>query len=187
MVDHPPVQPAPTGEPVFTDLGDRAPDAALERYKAQLAVWVAQETVYPPKMDELLGGFAQTGLRSLYLVNGGGLVAILALLGNVWGKGDVGDLANRLQPAARHLAWGLLVAFLATGVAYLSQLSFIDFRLKSWGFAAGRAGQAACLLLCLLSLALFGWGTLSGIAAVGKRVPLPSYAAAWSTIQLDNT
>jgi hypothetical protein len=181
MVDHATVQPSPIEESVLTDLGDRAPDAALERYKAHLAVWVAQETVYPPKMAELLGGFAQTGLRSLYLVNGGGLVAILALLGNVWGKGDVGGLANRLEPAARHLAWGLFVAFLATGAAYLSQLSFIDFRLKSWGFAAGRVGQAVCLLLCLLSLALFGWGTLSGIAAVGKRVPL--HAAAWSTTQ----
>lgn len=94
-----------------------------------------------------------------------------------------------VQPSSTEepVAWGLFVAFLATGAAYLSQLHFIDFRLKSWRFAAGRVGQAVCLLLCLLSLALFGWGTLSGIAAVGKRVSLTSHAAAWSTIQRGDT
>ena len=181
MVDHSTIQPSPTS----LDAADRAPDQTLERYKAELALWVEQQATFPTKAADLLTVFAQTGLRSLYLVNGGGLVAILALLGNVWGKGDAVDLASRLEPAATYLTSGLIFAFLATAAAYLTQLCFVDFREKKWARPTARWGQAICLALCAASLTLFAWGVLSGISAIGKHMPSTHRQAAWSTIQLD--
>ena len=178
--------------PAFPDLGDKASDAALEQYKARLAVWVAaqnQDAVLTPAMASLIGGFAQIGLRSLFLANGGGLVAILALLGNTWGKPGAIDLASRLEPTAKEFGSGLTCAFLATGTAYLSQLLFIDFRHTTWGYRSGRWTQAACFGLCAITLCLFVGGAWSGISAIGKRsvIHTTSQSVVWSTIQRGDT
>ncbi len=175
-------------DPDFPTPGANATHAELELFKARLEIWVAshaQETAMAPAMAALLSGFAQTGLRSLYLVNGGGLVAVLALLGNVWGRPGAINLVSHLQPSAKMLAGGLVCVFLATASAYWSQLSFVDFRAKRWGWASGRWAQGVCITLCAVSLALFTVGVWSGVSAIAKRRPVQTVAhvAVWSTIK----
>ena len=160
-----------------SDLGDKAPDGHLERYKAQLAVWTEEqkaEAVLVPEMAVLLGGFAQTGLRSLLFVNGGALVGLLAMVGNVWGRPGAVELAARIQAPAKLLAAGLLCAFIATGTAYVSQLLFLDYRYYPWGYKAGVRTREVCIGLCVASLTLFAWGGSSAISAIGKRACQPS-------------
>ena len=159
------------------DLGDKAPDGHLERYKAQLAVWAEEqnaEAALRPQMAVLLGGFAQTGLRSLLFVNGGALVGLLAMVGNVWGRPGAAELAARVQAPAKLLAFGLLCAFIATAAAYASQLLFLDYRSYPWGYKAGARTRGVCVGLCIVSLALFAWGGSSAISAIGKRTCQPS-------------
>ena len=170
------------------DLGEKALDGHLERYKAQLAAWAEiqnQDAAMVPAMGSLLGGFAQIGLRSLFLVNGGALVAVLALLGNIWGKAGAADLASRMQPSAKELTAGLICAFFATGFAYFSQLLFTEFRYMSLGWRWAQKMRVVCIVLCLLSLGLFAYGVSSGISAIGKQTSY--HQAVWSTIQHGDT
>jgi len=83
-------------------------------------------------------GFATTAIRSLFLLNGGAVIAILAFYGDVLAGG--GSLPAGLRPAGLVAALaffvaGLVAAFGCAAAAYLGQMAFAESgrrRLAHW-------------------------------------------------------
>ena len=83
-------------------------------------------------------GFATTAIRSLFLLNGGAVIAILAFYGDVLAGG--GSLPAGLRPAGLVAALaffvaGLVAAFGCAASAYLGQMAFAESgrrRLAHW-------------------------------------------------------
>src|SRR5688572_17379928 len=62
-------------------------EADLEKYKAELSVWVAKQNFSHSTSIELLRATIQTGdaaLKSAILINGGASAALLAFIGSAW-------------------------------------------------------------------------------------------------------
>lgn len=70
--------------------------------------------------------FAQLAIRSLFIANGGAILAILTFVGNLWAKDKAGPLAGAmLQPMQWFMA-GTALALTTALVSYLSQVAFIE-------------------------------------------------------------
>lgn len=84
--------------------------------------------------------FAASALKAVFILNGGGAIAVLAFLGNV----VVTDIGNQVAPALANaiklFVWGLVFSVLATGMSYATQ-TLITFRLGSEKFVAAAAKQ----------------------------------------------
>lgn len=102
-------------------------EAALERYKAQLAAGADHYRSLSDFNLEMLRSTIMTGqtaLRSSLLINGGAAVAVLAFLGNAWSKGIPHQVLVGASYGLSLFVWGVLAASTATGATYLSQAGF---------------------------------------------------------------
>jgi hypothetical protein len=105
------------------------------------------------KSHELATQYAIAGLRTLTLVQGGAVVAILSFAGNAG--------VDRIKPAliANSLSfftWGLAAALLAMLTSYMAQGNATHYR-NRWSNALEGCGTA----LVAISLGLFVWGALT--------------------------
>ena len=125
----------------------------LEEYKAEQAISLAA--------GNLLGSFGVLGIKSLFLFNGGAIVAVLAFLGHLWSpEGADRALAISVASTLHWFVWGIVSAFTATALAYGSQVVVFDFRGRSWTRWAAETGRCLCLLSCATSLTLLVVGAL---------------------------
>jgi len=142
----------------------------LEKYRAQLAVWVEQ---YKAQANIEAEGFksiilaGQTSLRSAMLINGGAAVAVLAYIGRLTGDA-VGNVAQFALPLFLFVLGALVVA-VGAGVTYLSQWFY--FGGGGWKSKVGFGLNILAMLLGVGSWALFAAGAwlaylaFSGLAA----------------------
>lgn len=63
----------------------------------------------------------QNALKSAVLINGGAAVALLAFIGNVWGKEIGKDILVPLADSMRHFTYGVLMAAMGGGATYCCQ------------------------------------------------------------------
>lgn len=134
-----------------------------EKYRSDLRMWEAANAHYDAwQLENVRGvlGFAQAGLKGFTLVNAGAIVALLAFLGNVWGKGVRG---GPFISALCLFALGLFMAVLSTGLSYYTQLLYSskDEAVQVRGATTHRVTAVAALL----SLLLFAIGAWQSIVA----------------------
>lgn len=104
-------------------------------------------------------------LKTLQLLNGGGIIALLAYLGQV---SDRPEVAHRVSGALLSFVLGLVVGTLAYLTTYLTQFALYQEAIHKLLFL-GRKHTLwlwTTVVLALASLALFGWGALSGVKAL---------------------
>lgn len=142
----------------------------LEKYRAQLAMWVEQ---YKAQANIEAEGFksvilaGQTSLRSAMLINGGAAVAVLAYIGRLTGDA-AGNVAQFALPLFLFVLGALVVA-VGAGVTYLSQWFY--FGGGGWKSKVGFGLNILAMLLGVGSWALFATGAwlaylaFSGLAA----------------------
>ncbi len=82
--------------------------------------------------------FEHAALKPLILLNGGGILVLLAFLGTVWGKSPAPNVLG-LGIAVGVWALGLLFAAFATGFGYHSQLAFYKMHSQILEIEEGRA------------------------------------------------
>jgi hypothetical protein len=145
----------------------------LEEYKAKsTASLEAFKVSFALRQSQMTTGtaYATIGLRSLLLVNGGGIVGILTFIGNLWAK-DVAaaqDLAHAASHSVSSFVIGLLLALIALFTSYISQVIFIERDEKKSGWP-GHLFRMAALLACLASFGFFAYGALSAAQAFGRH------------------
>lgn len=129
----------------------------LEKYKADLQNWVELGKQQHEARMELFRSVitaGQSAIKSSFLLNGGGAVAMLAFVGHLaeLDSNKVPLFASSLLP----FAIGVLLVTVTSGMTYLSQ----------WLYAsnvpaitkAGYALNIVCIVLGFLSYLTFSWG-----------------------------
>ena len=155
--------PDPASLPSFPDLDGLSPEerqAAVQEHGIAVDLWKARLTTLT-ELGKAAGETTRLAVSQVLLVNAGAAAALLALLGNVAGRGPsaLGPLVPELGVALLSYAVGTTLAVLVSGCAVLSH----DAALAARPRAAGR-WRAAAQVLFGLGLAAFGTGTT--IAAV---------------------
>lgn len=103
----------------------------LENQKSVLALKVYAEQVHDQRMSALnnVREYGTLTIRSLYILHGGALVALLSFAASLYGKSDEKNIliaisvAHGLRPAFYCFAAGLTLAGAISAIAYLNWLS----------------------------------------------------------------
>jgi hypothetical protein len=128
----------------------------LERYKAELSLW--RETQVALFNAAILTG--QNALKSLMLINGGAVVALLAFIGNASRSTTGSVLAKTLSLSLIWFGGGVLSAALASAATYLCQFCYgICGNSRGKSFKIAVWFHALAIVFALAALAAFGCGT----------------------------
>lgn len=147
-----------------------AGDATMEAYKANLNSWISSIQQNHERNLEMLRATIMTGqmaLKSALLVNGGASVAMLAFAGNVWGENHLPLILGQLALSLFCFTLGVLVAAIATGLAYLSQGGFGGEFSKKCNEMADTLRKYA-IWSVFSSYGLFFIGSLTVVFAIGS-------------------
>jgi hypothetical protein len=131
---------------------------------AQLRLFESQ-TAYQRELLAAVVGFAAAAIRSLFLLNGGAVIALLAFYGDLLaGGGGAATLRpTELVAALALFVTGLIAAFLCAAAAYLGQLAFAEGGRQ--GLA--RALRGLALLAAAASVTLFALGAFRALGLLG--------------------
>ena len=147
---------------------DHDRDFILEKYKAELQIWVENHKSTLKTKLELTRAtlsFGQNALKFLFLLNGAAAIAILTFLGNL-AKNDQTDKLNIFSCSLAFFSYGVLLAVFASGFSYLSQWHY-NFPEKE---KAGNWYRVLTILFCLASCVLFMEGMLSTSSNLHKLI-----------------
>lgn len=105
--------------------------------------------------------FAKVALNAVFLANGGGIVGILTFIGSVWRGDQAGAalLAENMKTAVLFFIFGIVLALLATGFAYLAQYRYLQESPSGHNYRLG------AMLATIASMAMFIVGAWCGISA----------------------
>jgi hypothetical protein len=151
--------------PSFPDLEGLSPEerqAAVQQHQVEIDLWKLRVTT----LTELAKAGAEASRLAVgqaLVVNAGGAVALLTLLGNMAGRGAavLHELLPRVGPALLAYSSGVMLALLVNVCVSLAHDAAIEMRAT----AAARWRIAARLLFAL-SLGAFGIGTVTAAVAL---------------------
>jgi hypothetical protein len=103
---------------------------------------------------------AESALKSAFLVNGGGAVALLAFFGQA--ARQPGPPSSWLAIALFVLVIGTALAAVATGLSFLAQYGYLAGKRRSW---LGRAARNITALNIVLVLFSYGCFIIAGFIA----------------------
>jgi hypothetical protein len=151
----------------LSDIAGETPDdvaageAGIEKYKADLSVWIAgrqHSRAYSLEMLRSIIAVGQTALTISLLINGGAAVALLAFVGGVCSRGANDILLRSLAFALLLYVTGVLAAAVATGATYFSQAGYAG-EFGKGSRVVGRVGHALAILGVISAYILFGFGS----------------------------
>jgi len=139
----------------------------LEKYKAELQVWVEENKVAKTAQLEVFKAVilqGQSALKSAFIMNGGASIAILAFLGKL--SDSKASCISCFTEPMQIFVTGVFLAGLSSGVTYLSQWA------SSYDTDAGyKIGFGLNLLVIIMGLSSYGcfiWGALSAVEVFHK-------------------
>lgn len=132
----------------------------IERYKADLQNWVETNKHQHEQRLEMFRSVIMSGqgsIKSSFLLNGGGAVALLAFIGHLaqFNATKVPIFATGLLP----FAFGVLATAVTSGFTYFSQWLYASQHAKAR--KAGFVFNIVCIVLGISSYALFTWGLIT--------------------------
>lgn len=143
--------------------------ADLEKYKAELQLWVEQNKGIHSSSLEMFRSVIQSGqnaIRSSFLLNGGAAVAILAFIGKL------AELQSEKIPQfAQSLVIfviGVLIVTITAGCTYLSQWFYTGN--ASWKIKTGLVLNILAIVLGIVSYIVFILGMCKAYAVFIKFV-----------------
>ena len=114
--------------------------------------------------------YGKMTLNSAMLINGGAAVAILALMGNIWGKVSDPLSFHHLIKSASMFAFGVLTAAIAVGFSYLTQLlytiSISDLRYDK----ASKFVHGVTMIIAVIAFVFFGFGVYHANEAMAIHI-----------------
>jgi hypothetical protein len=159
------------------DLADALRERRNVRFRAECDAWVTAKGRMYGMQTQLASGL----MRTLVLINGGGVIVLLTFIGHLSRRDDVwaDQLLPNLSVSIKWFIVGVVAAALAGGFAALAQKFYIETKQGTW---LGRAKATTadvlvwiCVLACLLSVASFGCGSWTASGALDGQ--------AWKTME----
>jgi len=143
-------------------------EIALEEYKAanerNIAHYNAQQ-LHAIEMLRSVITYGAAALKSATLINGGAAVALLAFIGNIWGKGIKVVAVEPLTNSIYYFSFGVLLAAIGTAGSYFAQYYYNEDHEKT-----GVAFHVITVLLVIGSYVLFGLGTIGAYEAFAEHL-----------------
>lgn len=118
--------------------------------------------------------FAGAALKTLFWLNGGAAVAMLAFLGNIWSKSPHSVIASGITKSLWFFCVGIVVSVICYGFAYLCQVCFTEIArpaLKQW---LGGALRMITVLLGFGTIWFFYRGIYAVYCALNQHFGVPS-------------
>jgi hypothetical protein len=145
--------------PPFPDLEGMSPEerqAAVQRHQVKIDLWRVQVATLT-ELAKIGAETSRLAVGQALVVNAGGAVALLTLLGNMAGRGaaTIESFLPRVGPSLLAYAAGVMLALLVSACVTLSHSAAIRLRVAAsnrWRIAAGG--------LFALSLGAFATGTI---------------------------
>lgn len=138
---------------------DDITQADLEKYKAELQLWVEQNKLTQSAKLEAFKAIilqGQNALKTALIMNGGSIIALLAFLGKLTDTNP--EAMTFFSKPMGIFMYGVFLAGLASGFTYLSQW-FGSYN-KAWAPKLGFKLNILVIVLGLSSYGLFLWGAL---------------------------
>ena len=145
---------------IISKLGESSgelPEADLERYRAELAMWVQEQDIkaqHSIAMFQSVIASGQSALKASFLINGGSAAALLAFIGTMWGQSQC--LSKSLAASLLYFMYGVLISAFASGTTYLSQASYAGS--SQWSQKIGNVVNAISIICVLLTYLCFYLG-----------------------------
>lgn len=136
----------------------------MEKYKAELQVWIKQNEAFQAQNIEMFRSVilaGQNALKTAFLMNAGATVALLAFLGKLSDRHQ--DKIAVFSSALIVFVSGVLVITIASGATYLSQWFYAHT--EPWKRRTGHTLNILAIGLNLASYGCFVWGTLRAYRA----------------------
>lgn len=151
-------------EEIINSPEEEITPAQMEKYKAELQVWIKQnEAVQAAELEKvrsvILAG--QNALKTAFLMNGGATVALLAFLGKLSDKHQ--DKIAVFASALVVFVIGVLAITVASGVTYLCLWFYAHS--EPWKRKTGHVLNFLAIALGLTSYGFFIWGTVRAYKA----------------------
>mgnify|MGYP001056535335 CR=1 FL=1 len=143
-------------------------DPAWLRYEQQLELWKTEIKRVADWQNESFKAtiqFATMTIKTALLINGGAVIAMLALLGNLWSKDSNGQLAAQriaaqLDRPLTCFIIGLFTAAVTSAGAYLAQHFFTRDKNN-----IGIPIQMTSIVICAVSIIAFATGSYYAVHA----------------------
>jgi len=135
-------------------------DTELEKYKAELQVWVEKnKCAYLSDLEMFRSVIfaGQNAIRSAFLLNGGASVAILAFIGKLTDSQQ--DKIPTFAESLMIFVVGVLIVAMTSGFTYLSQWLYAGD--KPWKLKIGFCLNILAIVSGLTSYGIFIWGMCS--------------------------
>lgn len=151
-------------EEIINSPEEEIAPAQMEKYKAELQVWIKQNEAAQAEKIEMFRSVilaGQTALRTAFLMNGGATVALLAFLGRLSDQhqGKIAVFASALVV----FVIGVSAITVASGTTYLSQWFYAHS--EPWKRKTGYVLNFLTIALGLASYGFFIWGTIRAYKA----------------------
>lgn len=151
-------------EEVINSSGEEITSGQMEKYKAELQVWVKENEAIQTQNVEMFRAVilaGQNALRTAFLMNGGATVALLAFLGKLSDQHQ--EKIAVFSSALVIFVAGVLAITVASGATYLSQWFYA--RSAPWKRRAAHGFNILAIVLNLASYGCFVWGALRAYRA----------------------
>jgi len=136
-------------------INDRQHQINLAKFQADNERWLKDYEIQNNHSIEMFRSVITTGqsaLKGSMVINGGGAMALLAFIGNVFHDIKIEKLDSSLAWPVLIFCVGILFSALASGTTYLTQFLYQLEWLKT-----GKAFHLSTVLLVLCSYAAFGF------------------------------
>ena len=138
------------------------PDPVREQ---MTSIEIVEQGFPPEQLFSAYSSYARQALNSLFIMNGGAAVALIAFLGEVTGAADQAVSPERVTAAVLVFAAGALFAVLAGALAYVAELTNHQ-RVLRREKPSGRIGAAAIVFAFSGGLC-FIFGCLNAVLPMG--------------------
>ncbi len=122
---------------------------------------------------ELIKGvleYSYMSIKSLILINGGAIIAILTLIQTIW-KDDK-NLTSLMMSNLSYFVYGIIVAVIVSFLSYLTQAIIVEVCKDNKWFEFAKKLRMAAVLCAVFSLGFFSCGAFSTIYAVANHTPI---------------
>ncbi len=109
--------------------------------------------------------FALGSIKSAMLINGGGAVALLAFIGNIWVKGIADNAVASITFSIAFFSFGVLAASIGSGTTYVAQYCYA----AEWEKTA-ISFHVSTVIIIFLSYILFGFGAYEAYMSFSEHL-----------------
>lgn len=122
--------------------------------------------------------FSYISIKSLILINGGAIVALLTLMGTIWKDGTEKKLVECVLPNLMYFNVGIILAVLSCLLAYIFQVLVTETFIEEYSILK-KGLRGVAVIGVFVSLGCFAIGSYRTLSAISSHLnnPVPTSAS----------